>query len=259
MVVIDKPPWVRHGSDSGANESIFSVSLSGSRLATGGGDYMVKIWDMHVMRQVSKELGADGSSSTGTGSAGRGGGRTGSMVAGRGHAQNGAGGRGRGNGNGSGNGNANTHSTVPLCVLSEHSAVVNVVRFSGDGERLASGADDNTCCVYALQPNGHTSSQLPSQVGSNTVILSGSSSGSNEVWRRVHTLRGHESNITDLAWSADDKYIATASLDTRIIIWDVGVGGTGSGRMVRELRGHENFVKGVAFDPIGRYDDDERH
>ena len=53
MVVVDKPPWVSHNG-----ESIFSVHCSpqDAKLATGGGDHSVRIWDMNAIRQVKVEL-----------------------------------------------------------------------------------------------------------------------------------------------------------------------------------------------------------
>ena len=77
---------------------------------------------------------------------------------------------------------------------------------------------------------------------------------SSEVWERVLTLTGHGKNVTDVAWSHDDKYIASASLDTNVIIWDVASSSSSlAGVKLRVLSGHTSFVKGVAWDPIGRY------
>jgi protein HIRA/HIR1 len=92
-----------------------------------------------------------------------------------------------------------------------------------------------------------------------------------ENWRVVLALRGHGNNVADLAWSPDDRYIATASLDGTVIVWDVqaalgGGGGAGGAanaananiaaaapQRAATLTAHVGFVKGVAWDPMGTY------
>ncbi len=84
-------------------------------------------------------------------------------------------------------------------------------------------------------------------------------------------LRGHANNVTDVAWSPDDALLATCSLDNYVFVWDAtGVRvATLAGALSARLRafgaktltennaspplGHESFVKGVAWDPIGTY------
>lgn len=78
-----------------------------------------------------------------------------------------------------------------------------------------------------------------------------------EAWRPHRRLAGHESDVVDLAWSTDaeDSYIATVGLDSRVIVWSgprEGAGGGGFER-VKVINGHQGFVKGVVWDPIGEY------
>lgn len=71
-----------------------------------------------------------------------------------------------------------------------------------------------------------------------------------ENWRPAQTLRGHGSNISDLAWSHDDALLASASVDSYVGIWAVGEKPYSQLKM---LKGHVGHVKGVAWDPLGRY------
>jgi WD40 repeat protein len=63
----------------------------------------------------------------------------------------------------------------------------------------------------------------------------------------IHTLVGHKSSIDTLAYSADGKWLATASLDKTVIIWDAK-----TGQELKTLIGHKGPVYPVAFSPVGQ-------
>jgi protein HIRA/HIR1 len=125
------------------------------------------------------------------------------------------------------------------------SGSVLVVRWSASGRYLASGSDDTIALIWDLDPSG----------------LGGSSFGSLneevniETWRPHRRLAGHESDVVDLAWSCDqeDSYVATVGLDSRVIVWSGPREGGGSFERIRVINGHQGFVKGVVWDPIGQY------
>lgn len=56
------------------------------------------------------------------------------------------------------------------------------------------------------------------------IFAGGAVFGSNvvnvESWRSVATLRGHEGDILDVAWSPGDVWLASASIDNNVIIWN---------------------------------------
>ena len=56
-------------------------------------------------------------------------------------------------------------------------------------------------------------------------------------------------DILDLAWSPDDNYIATGSVDNTINIWNAQC----FPQLVHSIKGHNGLVKGVTFDPVGKY------
>jgi len=41
-----------------------------------------------------------------------------------------------------------------------------------------------------------------------------------ETWKTISILRSHTGDILDLSWSPTDRYLASASVDNIIIIWD---------------------------------------
>ena len=62
------------------------------------------------------------------------------------------------------------------------------------------------------------------------------------VWRvadggLVATLAGHRGGVSDCAWSAGSDYLATASDDKTLGLWDAR-----TGKLLRQLTGHTAFV-----------------
>jgi protein HIRA/HIR1 len=127
---------------------------------------------------------------------------------------------------------AELDASVPrlLATMQDHSAPVNVARFSRDGKRIASGSDDMLIIVYERRPGGL---------------------GGAESWRPAQTaLRGHGSNVTDVAWSHDGGLLASAGVDGAVNVWSVAARPYA---LAKALHGHAGHVKGVAWDPLGRY------
>lgn len=63
----------------------------------------------------------------------------------------------------------------------------------------------------------------------------------------IHTLVGHKGSIDTLAYSADGNWLATASLDKTVIIWDAK-----TGQELKTLKGHKGPIYPVAFSPLGQ-------
>lgn len=60
--------------------------------------------------------------------------------------------------------------------------------------------------------------------------------------------RRNNSDVTDLAWSPKDRFLASVGLDNKVIIW---CGYTLE--PLRKLDLHQGFVKGVCWDPVGEF------
>ena len=60
------------------------------------------------------------------------------------------------------------------------------------------------------------------------------------------TLQGHSDIITQIAWSADGKKLASASKDHTIRLWN-----TETGELISVLEGHTDIVLGIAWAPDG--------
>eukprot|EP00644_Phytophthora_capsici_P007628 jgi/Phyca11/575261/estExt2_Genewise1.C_PHYCAscaffold_720032 len=131
-----------------------------------------------------------------------------------------------------------------LATLANHQQAVNCVRWAGHGRYLASGSDDQLVLLYELQ------------AGTPAAVPFGSNARPNKQnWVRCSTLERHTMDVADVAWSPDDRMLATCSIDNTILIWDVGVGALSEvmTQPLQTLTGHNGWVKGVAWDPVGKY------
>jgi WD40 repeat protein len=92
--------------------------------------------------------------------------------------------------------------------------------FSPDGQRLATGGDENTVKIWDV-----ATGQL------------------------LKTLRGHVGEVYTVAFSPDQegRWIASAGEDSIVKIWD-----SRSGTLVHSFRGHLALVSSLAFSPDGR-------
>jgi WD40 repeat protein len=65
--------------------------------------------------------------------------------------------------------------------------------------------------------------------------------------KQIAMLRGHEDQVSSVAFSPDGRTLATGSMDRTARLWEVA-----SGKQIGVLRGHEDQVSSVAFSPDGR-------
>ncbi|XP_020291848.1 protein HIRA homolog isoform X2 [Pseudomyrmex gracilis] len=121
-----------------------------------------------------------------------------------------------------------------LCQLDNHLACVNCVRWSNSG-LLASGGVDKLIMIWRLSGSGGSSS-----FGGKASV---------ETWRCIATLRSHEADVLDLAWAPHSPWLASASVDNSVIVWDASK----FPAVVAVLKGHTGFVKGITWDPVGKY------
>ena len=81
-----------------------------------------------------------------------------------------------------------------------------------------------------------------------------------ENWQNVQALKGHASDVIDIAWAPDDSMLASCSLDNLVIVWDPA-----TGQRVHTLKGHTSFVKawgggrGLTWELTSRHSRHSRH
>lgn len=113
-----------------------------------------------------------------------------------------------------------------------HTATVNVVRFSPNGMYLATGGDDRAIVIWVQKPRFVS-------IGSTEEIIS---------WGTYKILRGHLSDVYDLYWSPDSKYLISGSVDNCAICWNVE-----KSKEIHKIMDHTHFVQGVSWDPRNKY------
>ena len=144
--------------------------------------------------------------------------------------------------------------------LAGHADPVMSVAFSPDGQRLASGSNDQTVKIWdsatgkelftlkghagwvtsaAFSPDGQ---RLASASWDQTVKIWDSATG-----KELLALKGHADRVTSVAFSPNGQRLASGSNDQTVKIWD-----SATGKELCALKGHAGRVFGVAFSPDGQ-------
>ncbi|OCH91181.1 WD40 repeat-like protein [Obba rivulosa] len=128
-----------------------------------------------------------------------------------------------------------------LATLSRHSAAVNVVRFSPNGELIASAGDDGMIIIWSQTNNPHGTS-YGSDLSQEELQYE------KEHWKPRTTFRCTTMQVYDLAWSPTGEYIIAGSTDNcaRIFL-------ASEGKCIHEIAEHNHYVQGVAWDPLNEY------
>jgi chromatin assembly factor 1 subunit B len=118
--------------------------------------------------------------------------------------------------------------------LKRHNKSVNVVRWSNDGQVLASAGDE--AVIFLWQENDIK----------NQKTLDNDDCENKENWFVFKTFRGHLEDILDLAWSKDGSVLISGSIDNSVYVWNVS-----TGAKLALLKEPKGFVQGVVYDPLG--------
>ncbi|KAL3926270.1 MAG: hypothetical protein SGPRY_003376 [Prymnesium sp.] len=102
---------------------------------------------------------------------------------------------------------------------------VNVVRFSPNGETLATAGDDGLIMLWQQRTRD-----------------------AEPIWVNIGALRGHCADIYDLCWSPDAEGLFSGGVDGSSIVWNVN-----KSKQHQVFHDHNNFVQGVTWDPQGTY------
>jgi eukaryotic-like serine/threonine-protein kinase len=157
----------------------------------------------------------------------------------------------------------NVRSREKLSKIIGHSDLINRVRFSPDGARLATSSRDGTIKLWDSKSGqelgtlkGHGSwvnSICFSPAGDR--LASASHDNTAKLWdlrsyQEVPTLRGHDSSAFHVAFSPDGKRLASGGMDGTIKLWDVKSMSMLDSISVQSSQS-KVFIFNVAFSPDG--------
>ncbi|MBL8528368.1 MAG: PD40 domain-containing protein, partial [Burkholderiales bacterium] len=129
-----------------------------------------------------------------------------------------------------------------------------------DGAILASGGGSNGNITLWSVPHGKVIATLKGHDNSigphglafsrDGYLASASYDKTARIWdlnaRTSRILKGHTDDVEAVAFSPDGKWLATASDDSEVILWDAG-----NGKPRRHFRGHHDFVFDITFSADG--------
>ena len=104
-----------------------------------------------------------------------------------------------------------------------HSSTINIVRFSPNGQYLASGSDDQMIIIWTLK-------SVPAEFGKLDEVIQ---------WGQPRQLRGHVGDVSDLCWTRESSHLVSGSMDGTTILWSV------SGNKFTKIQtfdGHKKYV-----------------
>ncbi|KAI6240338.1 Protein HIRA [Aphelenchoides fujianensis] len=125
-----------------------------------------------------------------------------------------------------------------ICHRILYSSTQNCVRWSrADGGRFLAAAGDSALKLFEL------------------ARLSGEEDGGRPKFelRDAFTLCGHRMEVQHLEFSYDGRYLASCSLDSSVIVWDVERLPNALVVLNADRDGHRDHVTGLAWDPLERF------
>src|SRR5262249_15606607 len=145
-----------------------------------------------------------------------------------------------------------------LSELKGHTKGVLAVRFSPDGERVATASEDKTAKGWEAKTGkllatltGHTLTVASVEVNSDGQRLAtGRYVGEIKVWdieggKVLADLTGMSTSNNPTHFSADDKFVVSPRMDTPAV-WSVK-----DGKLAQEFKGHKSWCRTARFDPSG--------
>jgi len=134
------------------------------------------------------------------------------------------------------------------------------VMFSPNGKLLAWGSSDYTVKIWDIKKRNYIKSLKGHEAGVQSIafspdgilLASGSNDNTIRIWdiereKCLKVLEGHEGPIYSVAFSPDGRFLASGSEDCTVRIWKAG-----SWECIKTLKEHKRGIRSVAFSPDGK-------
>ncbi len=156
-----------------------------------------------------------------------------------------------------------TSNTSLVVTYHNHTNNVRTIAWPNhDGTHIASGGDDGTAQIWnPLKGTKIFSFPVHTLIWSvawspdNKSLASGGDNGSVQVWNAITgasvpllSYSGHTNSVKAISWSPNGQYIASGSNDKTVHVWHAG-----TGTLVTKYTGHAEVLTTVAWSPDGKY------
>jgi WD40 repeat protein len=155
----------------------------------------------------------------------------------------------------------------PVGAIGRHDLQIWAMKFSRDGQRLATASNDGTVRVWAWDPARLKEMQEPEltlpvrAIGfgdrvafspDGRLLATAGQEHTITFWdartgQNLQTLRGHTGDVFAVAFDRDGRWLASAGEDMTVRLWDAT-----SGKPLHKLRGHAGIVMSLDFSPDSR-------
>ena len=142
-----------------------------------------------------------------------------------------------------------------------HTSAVNAVSLSADGRFLASGSRDGMVrlwevssgrCLHILQDHANSIESV-SLSADGRFLVSGSNDQTVRLWelssgRCLRTFQGHSEGVSSVNLSTDGRFLVSGSSGQTVRLWELS-----SGRCLRTFQGHSEVVSSVSLSADGSW------
>ncbi|KAK8833027.1 hypothetical protein WA577_004004, partial [Blastocystis sp. JDR] len=137
-----------------------------------------------------------------------------------------------------------------LSTLRGHTNEVTCCRWSPDGRYLATASDDETVRIWTQDLDYKRPSEAEADAQKEEQEEESDEESEEDVirFKCIRVFKGHRSDVSDVSWSPDSRFLCSCSVDCQILVWSLE-----QEKPIHALEGHSAWISCVSWDPLGAY------